>query len=229
MLRKLLPATMAAACLLLPAAPASARIIDIGKTATENEPSCPGNPCLAVSRTTGYQARVGDTRKLFVAPANGRIVAWTVTLGEPGRKQRAFFEKNYGGAASAGITVWRPGEKRKLLGRATGASPLEKLRPFFGETVQFPLDRSIPVRRGNQVALSVPTWAPVLAVGLGSDASWRASRPTEPENKCQDTQTQTVHRVGTVTEYRCLYRTARLTYSVTMITEPKPPTAKQTT
>ena len=225
MLRKLLPATLVAACL-VPVAPATARIIEVGKTATDNDPSCPGNPCLAVSRTTGYQARVGEDRGLFVAPAKGKIVAWTVTLGEPGKKQRAFFEKNYGGEAQAGITVWRPGERKKLLGRATAASPLRKLRPYFGQTVQFPLDRSIRVERGNQIALSVPTWAPVLAVGLGNDTSWRASRP---EDKCQDTQTQTVHRVGTVSEYRCLYRTARLTYSVTLITEPKPPTRKRTT
>jgi hypothetical protein len=224
MLRKLLPLTLAAACL-LPAASASARIVEVGKAATDHEPSCPGNPCLAVSRTTGYQQRVGDERNLFVAPANGRIVAWTATLGKPGKKQRAFFEKNYGGEASAGITVFRPGKKKRNLGRATAATPVEQLRPYFGQTVQFPLERSIPVTKGYQIALSVPTWAPVLAVGLGNDSAWRASRPGD---KCQDTQTQTVHKQGTVVQYQCRYKTARLTYTVTLITSPKAATAKQT-
>jgi hypothetical protein len=225
MLRTLLPLTLVAVCL-IPAAPASARIVEIGKTAADNKPSCPGNPCLAVSRTTGYQARVGAERGVFVAPATGKIVAWTVTLGNPGKKQRAFFEKNYGGEASAGITVWRPGDKKKLLGRATAASGPEQLRPYFGQTVQFPLERALQVEKGYQVALTVPTWAPVLAVGLGNDSSWRASRP---DDKCQDTQTQTIHRTGQITEYRCLYRTARLTYSATLITDPKPPTPKKST
>jgi hypothetical protein len=67
----------------------------------------------------------------------------------------------------------------------------------------------------------VPTWAPALAVGLGNDSSWRASRG---RGKCNDTSTQTAQQApGLTVQYRCLYRTARLTYSATLITTPTPP------
>ena len=81
----------------------------------------------------------------------------------------------------------RPG--RKLYHRVTGKSQIQRLEPFFGTTVQFPLGRSLNVRKGYVIALTVPTWAPALAVGLGNDTSWRASRPGDA---CRDTQTQTI-------------------------------------
>lgn len=206
------------AALALVPATADAKIIELGKSAQEPTPSCPGKPCLAVSRTTGYQVKVGAEKNLFVAPAAGKIVAWTISLGSPTRKQTAFFNETLGGPASAGITVLRPGSK--LYGRVTGQSPIEQLAPYFGQTVQFPLGRALNVKKGYLVALTVPTWAPALAVGFGNDTSWRATRP---RGKCDETETQTAQtEPGTVTRFTCLYRTARLTYSATLITEPKP-------
>ena len=204
--------------LALAPATADAKIIELGKTAQEPTPSCPGKPCLAVSRTTGYQVKVGAERNLFVAPARGKIVAWTISLGSPTKKQTAFFDDSLGGPASAGITVLRPGEK--LSARVTGQSPIEQLSDYFGETVQFPLGRALNVRKGYVVALTVPTWAPALAVGFGNDTSWRATRPA---GECDETDGQTAQtEPGAITRFTCLYRTARLTYSVTLITEPKP-------
>ncbi len=206
------------AALALAPAPADAKIIELGKTAQEPTPSCPTKPCLAVSRTTGYQVKVGAEENLFVAPRAGKIVAWTISLGKPTKKQIAFFNDSLGGPSSAGITVMRPGNK--LYGRVTGQSPIEQLTPYFGETVQFPLGRALNVKKGYVVALTVPTWAPALAVGFGNDTSWRASRP---RGKCDETETQTAQtEPGAITRFTCLYRTARLTYSATLITEPKP-------
>jgi hypothetical protein len=103
----------------------------------------------------------------------------------------------------------------------TGQGPPQQLEPYFGTTVQFPLGRALNVRKGYLVALTVPTWAPALAVGLGNDSSWRASRA---EGKCADTSGQTAQQaLGAIVQYRCLYRTARLTYSATLITTPTPP------
>jgi hypothetical protein len=212
---------LAAGCALAltAAAPATAAIIEVGKIAVEHAPSCPTTPCLAVSRTTGYQAKVGTERGLFVVPQNGKIVAWTITLGKPGDKQIKFFDDNLGGPASARITILKPG--KKLVSTVTGQSPVQRLQPYFGSTVQFPLGRALNVRKGYVIALTVPTWAPALAVGLGNDSSWRASRA---KGKCNDTQAQTAQQtLGTNIQYRCLYRTARLTYSATLITTPTPP------
>jgi hypothetical protein len=49
--------------------------------------------------------------------------------------------------------------------------------------VQFPLDRTLTVRKGYLVALTVPSWAPALALGQDSGTLWRASRAT---NACDE-------------------------------------------
>jgi hypothetical protein len=197
------------------AAPASARIVEIGGT-PEATPTCPSSPCLAVSRTTGYQAKVLDSRSTYIVPADGRIVAWTIGLGNPDKRQIDFFTSNFG-ESSAGLTILRRG--KRLYHRVMGQTPLEKLEPYFGQKVQFPLTTSIAVKKGYVVALTVPTWAPALTQLLNDGSSWRASRA---KGKCDDTDRQTAQtRMQQRTQYRCLYR-ARLTYSATLITTPTP-------
>jgi hypothetical protein len=217
----LLPLLAAA---LIPAS-AEAKIIELGQTAQVPVPSCPAKPCLAVSRTTGYQAKVGPDRGIFTAPEAGRIVAWSITLGGPTAKQVKFFNTTLGGAPTAGITVFQPGEH--LYGTITGQSPVEPLTDYLGETVQFPLERTLAVKKGSTVALTVPTWAPALAVGFATDTSWRASRT---KDQCDDTASQTaITTLGTVTRFLCLYKTARLTYTVTIVTNPHGPPKKAKT
>ena len=216
LLRQIITAAGAALVALVCAAPASARIIEVGAAPTVATPTCPASPCLAVSRTTGYQTKVVDDRNTFVVPRAGRIVAWTVGLGNPDERQIDFFNTNYG-AASARLTVLRRGER--LYSRVVGMSPVMPLTQYFGQAVQFPLDTAIPVKRGYMIALTVPTWAPALTQLLADGSSWRASRP---KDGCDNTETQTAQsRSGQLTQYRCLYR-ARLTYSATLITNPRP-------
>ena len=213
-------------CALAVPGAASARIIEVGALTTESElpaPSCPARPCFAVSRTTGYQAKVGANRGLMRIPAHGRIVAWTIRLSRPGRSQVSFFNRRLGGEASAGISLLKPGAR--LFGRVTAQSPVVQLQPFFGQTVQFPLEESLPARRGQFLALTVPTWAPALATNLGGDTSWRASRPA---GECDDTETQTAQgEIRDLAQYRCLYQRVRLTYTATLITEPRPNRERQ--
>jgi len=154
----------------------------------------------------------------LMVPRNGTIVAWTVTLGKPNNTQINFFNANEGGAAEAGIAILRPQRKPNLTYKLIAQSPLVKLQPYFGKTAQFPLESTIVAKKGDIVALTVPTWAPVLALGFGKDTSWRASRGSK---QCSSTSTQTAHtRVGTSVQYFCLYLTARLTYSATLISTP---------
>ena len=54
-----------------------------------------------------------------------------------------------------------------------------KIQPFFGTTVQFPLKTTLAARKGDLIALTVPTWAPVLAVNLPQENGWRASRASD--------------------------------------------------
>ena len=202
------------------AAPASARIIEVGAVAAEAVPTCPSNPCRAVARTTGYQAKVVDSRAAYVVPRKGRIVAWTIALGSPDENQIKFFEDNYG-ESSAQLTILRRGSR--LFHRVIAQSPVVQLQSYFGQRVQFPLASSIPVRRGQVVALTVPTWAPAITQLLTDGSSWRASKA---KDTCRDIGSPTAQtRLGQLTQYRCLYR-ERLTYSATLITDPKPNAAR---
>src|SRR4029079_18179924 len=82
---RLVLATLAA-LLVLPAV-AGAKIIEVGDVGSKLTPSCPDSPCEVISRTTAYQTRLGDDRDFFVVPKDGRIVAWTIALGKPPKKQ----------------------------------------------------------------------------------------------------------------------------------------------
>ncbi len=200
--------------LALPAA-APAAITELGQMPDGVLGVCPLN-CQAVSRTTGYQAKVGPDRALYQAPADGRIVAWSIALGDPGPKQTAFFAERLGGESQAAIVVL--GTEKKLVRRIAAKGPLQRLTDYFGQVAQFPLEQTLPIKKGQYVGLSVPSWAPALQLALGSDTSWRASRP---KDSCNDTSTQFA-LVGDrrAVPFGCLYKTARLTYSATFIPTP---------
>jgi hypothetical protein len=179
-------------------------------------------PCLAVSRTTGFQVKVATLSNPFVLPRSGRIVAWEIQLGRPTASQTKFFDTNEGGAAEAGIAILHPEKASKTVPKLTyklvAQSPLVQLEPYFGLTVQFPLISTLEAEKGDVVALTVPTWAPALALGFEKSTSWRASRPSK---QCSVTNTQTDHiKLGKLRQYECLYQTARLTYSATLISTP---------
>jgi hypothetical protein len=206
--------------LLVPAA-APATLAEVGvipATTPATVPSCPTTPCLAVSRTTGFQVKVGAAHNPLSAPRSGTIVAWTIQLGKPNATQIKFFNANEGGVAEAGIAVLRPQPRPNLTYKLVAQSPTVKLQPYFGKTAQFPLETTIPVKKGDVVALTVPSWAPSLALGFGGDTSWRASRP---RTACTSTSSQSTDTtIGAPVQYFCLYQTARLTYSATLISTP---------
>ena len=214
---RIFPASAALAALVALALPAAApaRITELGVLGDGVRGTCPDD-CQAVSRTTGYQAKVGPDRTLYQAPADGRIVAWTIALGKPGPRQTAFFTDRLGGESQAAVVVLEP--EKKLVRRVVAKAPLQRLTDYFGQTVQFPLERTLPIRKGQYVGLSVPSWVPALQISLGSDTSWRASRARDA---CNDTATQSalIGERRSVT-FGCLFKTARLTYSATFIPTP---------
>jgi hypothetical protein len=214
-----LPVSLALALSLPAAAPATlAEIGILPETTPATVASCPSTPCLAVSRTTGFQVKVGSNRNPLSAPKAGSVVAWTITLGKPNATQIKFFNSNEGGESEAGIAVLRAVKTPNLTYKLVAVSPPVKLEKYFGKTVEFPLATTIPVKKGDVVALAVPTWAPALALGFGNDTSWRASRQ---KSQCTSTSSQTVDTtVGAPVQYYCLYQTARLTYSATLIATP---------
>jgi hypothetical protein len=203
---------------------ASAKLIDLGALDPVLKPGCPGTPCYAISRTTGYQTRSGTKKSPMVVSRNGRIVAWTISLGKPTTKQIAFFDSKLGGEATAQLTVLSVTKKSKKTPKAKDGAvvsregELVKLKPYFGRTVQIALQRSIWVKKGQIIALTVPTWAPALATGLDSSTVWNASRG---KGQCEDTQGQTSQlAVKQFSDYYCKYTTARITYSAQIVPDP---------
>lgn len=216
-----------AVLVLVPAASASAGPFELGNYSTPAKPGCPEtSTCLAVTKTTAYQARVGDSVNPFVAPSDGRIIAFTLSLGDPTSKQIGLFEQRFGGTAQVRVTVLDLVRSRALTRRVVAQSGVFKPTPYFGTTSQFALDATLPVKKGQVVALTVPTWLPILATDVAKDNQWRASRraghcgtDTDPSPFFQQTAMQ---KVGQTSNIGCTYSTARLTYSVTMIAKPAP-------
>jgi hypothetical protein len=182
-------------------------------------PSCPSSPCEVVSETTGMQVKVGNTNSPLTIPRDGTIVAWTITLSLPTASQIAYFDKNEGGPSEAGIAILK---NTKGLGfQLVAASPLVQLEPYFGEKAQFALSTTIPVKKGERIGLTVPTWAPTLAIKLSHRTSWRASRPKGTCTSAAEASTQTAQTTaGSIATYYCLYQTAQLLYSATLISTP---------
>ena len=216
-MRRCLSIVLALGAVLIGAPAASAEIIEVGRIDNPAPPSCPANPCLAVSRTSGFQVKVGDTANLMTAPKAGRVVAFTMALAKPDDNQINFFNTNLGGEPQARISVFKPSKDRKRY-KLTGQGELVNLTPYLGQTAQFPLVQTLRVAQGDVIGLTVPTWAPSLAVGLERKDGWRASRP---KASCDDTRGQAaMQRVSGKVPFDCLYRTARLTYSATLISTP---------
>jgi hypothetical protein len=209
-----------AAVLLAPAG-ASAKVVELGSKIPAAQVSCPAN-CQAVGRVTGYQGRGGEVRNPFVIPRAGKIVAFTIRLGEPDENQKRFFEDLYGGPSQVRLSILRRGETRKTRSehRLIAQSPAFRLDELFGTAPTFVLDKPIKVKKKNIVAITVPTWAPAFAVGLKRDHWWRSSRATRRcDNVSQRAQQLTLMSVKV---FGCTYFTARLYYTATYIPDNRP-------
>jgi hypothetical protein len=182
-------------------------------------PSCPGStavPCTVVSRTTAMQVEVGTTHDPFKVSTTARIVGWQVTLSSPTAAQVRFFDEHEGGSPEAALAIVR--QTHALSYRLDYVSPLVHLEPYFGRTATFALPRSVLVHAGDEIAISVPTWAPTLELNAGRRAAWRASRAS---GACTKVTLQTAQlELGGVSEYSCIYRTALIDFGAIEISTP---------
>jgi hypothetical protein len=218
---KRIPLGVALAVCLLGAATstASAKTYELGVANDAATVSCPDN-CFVVTRTTALQVRTGALRYPTTVPRSGRIVAFTLQLGSLSDRQISFFNSTYGGTSRVQLTVLREQARPARSYEVVATTGIFKIQPFFGTEVQFPLKSTLSARKGDIVALTVPTWAPVLAVNLPQENGWRASR----DDSCTDLLTQTAQTtLGSATQYKCLYQTARVTYTATLVATPVAP------
>jgi hypothetical protein len=219
-MKRLLVIASLCTALLAPQA-AEAKVVELGGKIAPSKVSCPEN-CQAVGRVTGYQGRGGGVAKPFVIPRSGKVIALTVRLGNPDANQQQFFNDLYGGPPKVQLSILRRGEKRghTLDHRLIGQSEEFDVTPFFGSAPTFVLDKPLNVSKGLIVALTVPTWAPAFAVGLGRDHWWRSSRT---KGKCDNvSQMAQLVRMQSVKVFGCTYFTARLYYTATYVPDNKP-------
>jgi hypothetical protein len=191
---------------------------------------CPREPCRATGHTTGYQVmqlkqRDGDRVTEYptrVRRRNGWLVAFSLTLGRPTDRQIRFFNQLWGRPAQARVSILDPepprGDRSNRVQRFrlhNQSQPVDVSR-FFGKKVWFTLKRRMHVRRGQIIALTLPTWAPVLATQLRGRERWRSSRS---RNNCETKlfRQSARQRIGKLRDYRCQYRTARLLFTALVI------------
>jgi hypothetical protein len=222
-MKRILLLTLAlAAALALPAS-ASARIIELGGTADAASLNCPGTteaPCVAAVRMTGYQGRAsGGPKNPFYIRRDGFLVAFTLQLAKPTAEEIKFFNDNFGTPSTARISVLRRGTTRKTrLGhRLISQSDPFELDSYFGSKPTFVFDQPIPVKKGNWIAITVPTWAPLLATNLARTNWWRSSRPKgscEPPKSLRQFALQDLREL---VQFGFTYNGARLLYTVTYV------------
>lgn len=219
---------------------ADAKIVEVGQTPTPiASPSCPKgvspSQCFIIlTRTTAIQATSDGITNPTIVKNNGWIVAFTVGLSE--LSTNATTEHNYlktldtayGGTPQLALTVLAPGPNHKYT--VAAQSPTYHLTPFLGMVLQEPLSlpptfatfTALPVKAGDVIGLTVPTWAPVLTYNLSSTQFvYRQSRMTNCKNAAGEQTAQIT--VGESTRYRCEYSGTRVEYTATEITNTQYP------
>jgi hypothetical protein len=109
------------------------------------------------------------------------------------------------------------GKASKRVWKVVGVSEVVHVQPYLGLVVQIPLQTTVPVLKGDVVALTSPTWAPVL--NLFQDAKTFAYRQSRKANCSKPpNQTQAQITLNQSTTYTCDYPGTRVEYSATEIT-----------
>lgn len=197
----------------------------LGKTAQTPRPSCPTpsgsfpprKGCQALGEVTGFQKKADGKKNLFQIPSQGKIVAWSVDLARPDKKERDFFadvlgNEALGGAPSARLALLSEANGKKYRLRAQ--SPRMKLSSLLGERQYFTLNDPITVQKKWIVALTTPTWVPNFAHDFGGGDRWQASRTKDRcdgEKNLQD-RSKPHKGIGSTRVYACSYNDARLLY-----------------
>src|SRR5581483_4102967 len=217
----------------LPAS-AAAATVEVGVSTTPLvAPSCPKgvspSQCtIILTRATALETIRDNVAYPSTVTQAGRIVAFTVGLSSlssnatTAQKDIKFLDTTYGGDAQVELTVLKPVGKKNLRNwQVVESSPVVDVQPYLGQVAQFPLTTSLPVTRGETIALTTPTWAPVLSIDLSTDHfAYRQSRRTGWNKPPTSTAAQT--RTGQSTKYGCDYPGTRVEYSATAITNPVP-------
>jgi hypothetical protein len=88
------------------------------------------------------------------------------------------------------------------------------VQPYLGSVARIPLTTTLEVKPGEAIAITTPTWAPVLSIDVDNKKfGYRQSRVYNCANPPSSSQAQLTPR--RVTDYACNYPGTRLEYSAT--------------
>jgi hypothetical protein len=213
---------------------ASAQLIEVGATTSPLiAPVCPpgvspANCTIVLTQVTALETARDSVANPTTITKAGEIVAFSLGVSALSSKPATvksdiqYLNGAYGGPAQAQLTVLRPVGRRSQHGWAVAAQSADyQLLPYLGQIVEFPLTTPLPVVPGEVLALTVPTWAPVLTFNLTpTQFSYRQSRKAKCSSAPASAQAQTM--VGQRSQYQCSYAGTRVEYSATEITTPIP-------
>ena len=212
-------AAVACVALALPAA-ASAKLTEIGDAQPAATPACPAKPCYALTRTTGYQAKIGTKRGTHVIPRAGtarRLVdharqarqeADQVLRRQP-RRRRQRADHRPAPRQQAALPRRRPGRRSEARAVLRHDGPV-RARPL--DPGEEGLRRRADDADVGPGACRQPADRHLVA-RLARARARATRRPSRPRRR----------GANTLAQYYCLYRGARLTYSATFVPDPVAP------
>lgn len=211
------------------------RVVVLGGTSSPvRAPVCPTgvkpqNCTIVMTRATALETVTNRAGFPTSVKQAGEVVAFQVGLAQlssnptAAKSFIAALDSRYGGPTEAQLTVLKPGPHSRWT--VVAQSPLVNLLPYLGYVVQIPLKTPIPVAPGEALALTVPTWAPILSYNLApSYYAYRQSR----EFNCSKpgVQQNAQMGVGASTRYLCSYPGTRAEYAGVELTNPVAPSTK---
>jgi hypothetical protein len=210
---------------------AAAAQVQLGVTASPIvAPTCPaGLPASQCDIVLAQSTALATMRDGVAYPTRvkqaGEVVSFTVgiaALSSNAAQRRTYvsgLNTRWGGAPSLELTVLRPvGSASHFRWSVAGQSRPVNLTRFLGRIVEFPLNASIPVVPGEVVALTSPTWAPVLSIQQPTAKfAYRQSRRASCTG-LSSMQQMTV--IGQRATFGCAYAGTRVEYAASEILSP---------
>jgi hypothetical protein len=212
---------------------ALAQVIELGdqtKTALV-APTCPANvnpaQCtIILTRDTALATiRDGVSYPTDVHKA-GRIVGFSVGLGalssstSTRKKDINYLNQTYGGDPQVEITVLKRVGRKGQRWQVVANSGVWHVVQYLGSVAQIPLLSSIPVTPGETIALTTPTWAPVLSINqTATGFAYRQARGAKPDCS-RPSSSEQAQKVGQTSNYTCKYAGTRIEYAATEVTYP---------
>ena len=231
---------------------ASAAEVQVGSTTTAlAPPTCPQEStvqatetgcAIVLDHTTAYETISDGTTNPDEITTPGVVDSFTLAIsdlyieGATLTSEINTLDTNWGSPPSVQLAVLRQIPSSNGLRYAVAAeSPVISVLPYItgqatGTVTEFPLLQALPVVKGEILAITVPTWAPILTFGLSSTSFAYSQSHTQiltgtgtaQKSSCESSSTGSLAQslIGDQANYSCNFAGTRLEYTALEITAP---------